>query len=115
MRTAVELVENGNLVLMFPEGTRTADGDLQDARPGVGKIVAETEAEVIPGYVQGTYRAMGKGSSWPKPVKTDVYFGDSLVFDDILEDRVDRDDYESISRTIMDSIRTIKERVDSTS
>lgn len=115
LRTAVELLRNDNLVLMFPEGTRTRDGELQTARPGVGKIVAESGVMVVPGYVRGTYEAMGKGSSCPKPMKTDVYFGDPLTFDDILNSETDREDYEAISESIMDSIRSIKERVESTS
>lgn len=115
LRTAVELLEQDNLVLMFPEGTRSMDGELQDARPGVGKIVAEAEVQVVPAYVKGTYRAMGKGSSFPKPFKTDVFFGDPLTFDDILKRETDRNDYEAISESIMDSIRSIKERVESTS
>jgi 1-acyl-sn-glycerol-3-phosphate acyltransferase len=115
LRTAVELLQNGNLVLMFPEGTRSPDGDLQKARPGVGKIIADAEVPVVPGYVSGTHRAMGKGDSCPKPVKTDVYFGNPLRFDDMLDDEATREDYEAISESIMDSIRSIKERFESPS
>ncbi|MFB6347345.1 MAG: lysophospholipid acyltransferase family protein [bacterium] len=115
LRTAVELLQSGNLVLMFPEGTRSSDGRLQEARPGVGKIVAEAGATVVPGYVSGTHRAMGKGSVFPKPVKTSVTFGDPLKFDDILNTETDRGDYEAISESIMDSIRSIKARVESSS
>jgi 1-acyl-sn-glycerol-3-phosphate acyltransferase len=115
LRTAVTLLEHDNLVLMFPEGTRTTDGKLQEPRPGVGKIVAEAEVPVVPGYVKGSYDAWPKGQPVPKPRSTSVHFGEPIRMPERVKDADGREDYEAISGRIIDEIRNIKNRVDSTS
>jgi len=55
LEEAVRRVKNGRLLVIYPEGTRSVDGALQRAKPGVGKIVAESEASVIPAFIQGTH------------------------------------------------------------
>jgi 1-acyl-sn-glycerol-3-phosphate acyltransferase len=115
LRTAVTLLEHDNLVLMFPEGTRTTDGKLQEPRPGVGKIVAQAEVPVVPGYVKGSYDAWPKGQPVPKPRSTSVHFGEPIRMPERVKDADGREDYEAISGRIIDEIRNIKNRVDSTS
>ncbi len=116
LRTAISLLDNDNLVLMFPEGTRSPDGRIQEARPGVGKIVAESDVPVVPGYVKGSFEAFPKGGRIPKPRKTSVHFGESIEFHPRQEQSTtSREDYESISNDILQAIRTIKKRVESTS
>jgi 1-acyl-sn-glycerol-3-phosphate acyltransferase len=113
LRTAVTLLEHDNLVLMFPEGTRTTDGELQEPRPGVGKIMVEAEVPVVPGYVKGSYEAWSKGQIIPKLRKTSVHFGEPIKMPDRINNADDREDYEAISARIIDEIRNIKNRVDS--
>lgn len=115
LRTAVSLLEKDNLVLMFPEGTRSPDGEIKEARPGVGKIVAEAGAPVVPGYVSGSFQAFPKGGTVPKPCKTSVHFGEPIPFEQFQVGKtLNRDDYESISRKILDSVRSIKQDVELT-
>jgi len=52
--TAKELLARGELVLIFPEGTRTRPGPLGSPRRGVGRLALETGAPVIPVAVIGT-------------------------------------------------------------
>lgn len=115
LKTAVSLLRHNNLVLMFPEGTRSTDGNLQEPRPGVGKIVAESGVPVIPGYVKGSFNAWPKGGQFPKPVKTSVHFGEPVRMDDFVKENMRSDDYKEMSREILDTIKTIKQRVNSTS
>jgi glycerol-3-phosphate dehydrogenase (NAD(P)+) len=54
IRTAKELLASGELVLIFPEGTRTRPGPLASPRRGVGRLALETGAPVIPLAIIGT-------------------------------------------------------------
>jgi 1-acyl-sn-glycerol-3-phosphate acyltransferase len=48
VRALIKLLKSGNRVLVFPEGTRSKDGNLQPARAGVGLLIAKSLAPVVP-------------------------------------------------------------------
>ena len=58
VRAMIKLLKSGNRVLVFPEGTRSKDGNLQPARAGVGLLIAKSLAPVVPIRVFGSYAAL---------------------------------------------------------
>lgn len=48
LKTVIRLVRSGETTIVFPEGARTLDGQLQPAQPGLGLIIAKTLAPVVP-------------------------------------------------------------------
>ncbi|MDR3112262.1 MAG: 1-acyl-sn-glycerol-3-phosphate acyltransferase [Elusimicrobiota bacterium] len=54
MRNAFSLLENGHLLLMFPEGTRSKDGKISKARAGVGMVSCNAQVPVIPAKIENT-------------------------------------------------------------
>ncbi len=54
MEEAVRRLKSGRLLVVYPEGTRSKDGELQAAKPGIGWIVAQSGAAVVPAYIDGT-------------------------------------------------------------
>src|SRR3954464_509984 len=79
VRTALELLERGQAVVIFPEGTRIRSGSLGKPRRGVGGMALESGAPVVPVAVTGTERARS-GGLWVKPVKVSLRFGPALTF-----------------------------------
>ena len=78
--------EKWNLV-MFPEGTRSRDGEIGQVRSGAAVIAAQHGIDVVPIYISGTHEAMPPGQNWPKRVpgrlfsrrhKVEVRFGDPI-------------------------------------
>jgi 1-acyl-sn-glycerol-3-phosphate acyltransferase len=80
MRTALRLLEEGKAVLMFPEGTRSKDGNLQEARAGIGMIVARSKATIVPMRIFGADKAMPRGTSIPRPAKLQIVFGEPFRY-----------------------------------
>jgi 1-acyl-sn-glycerol-3-phosphate acyltransferase len=71
-----ELLANaGNVLIIFPEGTRSKNGELQDFKPGIGALVAGRDVAVLPCYLDGAHRAWPKGSRIPRPRKVRLIIG----------------------------------------
>jgi len=69
------LETEGNILVLFPEGTRSATGELARFRSGVGRIVQGSETPVVPCYLEGAYRALSKGALFPRPHKLRLRIG----------------------------------------
>jgi len=80
LRAAEEYLNNGCVLLLYPEGTRSLDGRLQSGKSGIGTLVRRTSAPVIPVGVKGTFEILPKGKFWPNNKKADITFGEKLVF-----------------------------------
>ncbi len=113
MRTALRLLGEGKAVLMFPEGTRSPDGQLQEARAGIGMIVARSEAKVVPMRIFGSERALPRGKKLPRPVRLIVKFGEPFAyplpadFDQLRGDAL-KAVYQEIGREIMRRIADLE-------
>lgn len=56
MSRALDLLRNGQALLLFPEGSRMRDGELHPARPGVGMLSVNGDVPIVPCYVAGSNR-----------------------------------------------------------
>ncbi|HEY2138783.1 MAG TPA: lysophospholipid acyltransferase family protein [Chthoniobacterales bacterium] len=71
-----ELLANpGNILIIFPEGTRSVSGALQEFKGGIGALVAGRDVPVLPCYLDGAFRAWPKGSRFPRPRKVRLIIG----------------------------------------
>ncbi|HVB76308.1 MAG TPA: lysophospholipid acyltransferase family protein [Candidatus Nitrosotalea sp.] len=78
LHSSSDLLRSGWNLLVFPEGTRSPDGSLQEFRPGVGHLATETKAPVIPMHVSGSHRIMPKGQRLPLPAPARITIGRPL-------------------------------------
>lgn len=82
LRAGLEVLQGGNALLLFPEGSRSPDGSMHPFRSGVGLIAAKSGAPVLPVRVFGLYRAYGRHQRFPRPCKVIVKVGHPLSFAD---------------------------------
>ena len=73
----------GGAIILFPEGTRSHDGQLQSGRAGIGLTVIKSSAPVIPVRVFGTFDAFGRHRRFPRPHRIAVKYGRPLRFESL--------------------------------
>lgn len=103
---AIARLKAGKPVVIFPEGTRTTNGQLQAGKPGIGMLVAEAQCPVIPVYIAGTYQVLPIGATWPRYHAVSVHFGAPLTFPPPTKDQA-REFYQKVSSTVMQEIAAL--------
>ncbi|MBC8206832.1 MAG: (d)CMP kinase [Kiritimatiellaeota bacterium] len=110
MKTAIHLLKDGACVALFPEGTRSEDGEFQKPKPGIGFLVAKGEAPVVPVYVHGSYEAWSKHSGGLKRNPVTVIYGKLITREEIRSLGSGREAYLLIGELIMERIAELKEK-----
>jgi len=77
------LATPGHALILFPEGTRSATGDMAPFKPGIGYLTAGTNVPVVPCHLEGAYRAWPKGAWIPRPFRLTLRIGAPMRFMDV--------------------------------
>jgi 1-acyl-sn-glycerol-3-phosphate acyltransferase len=71
-----ELLANaGTILIIFPEGTRSTTGEINEFKSGVAALVAGRDVAVVPCFIDGAFRAWPKGKRLPRPRKVRLIVG----------------------------------------
>lgn len=81
LRRVKRILSQGEPVLIYPEGTRSRTGELQQFKPGLGLLAWESNVPVIPVYIDGTYQALPAGKRLPSSRQVKVIFGAPITTD----------------------------------
>lgn len=60
IKRVLQALARGKVVIMFPEGTRSPNGELQPAKPGVGLLACKAHVPVVPARIFGSLEAFGR-------------------------------------------------------
>jgi 1-acyl-sn-glycerol-3-phosphate acyltransferase len=85
IRETLRRLEQGFLVGIFPEGTRSSDGRLGAFKPGFAALVRRTQMPIFPVGIAGAHRAMGRGSALLSCERVCVVFGEPFSSEQILK------------------------------
>lgn len=108
MKRILQLLKEGNRVLIFPEGTRSHDGTLQPAEAGVGFIIAKGEVPVVPVRIFGAFECWPRGAKWPSPGTISVVAGPAVDFSSLPEGLTGRDRYQACADRVMEALAAIR-------
>jgi 1-acyl-sn-glycerol-3-phosphate acyltransferase len=81
------LANPGNVLIIFPEGTRSATGRIGQFKPGIGALLAGRDISVLPCYLRGGFKAWPKGKVFPQPRKLQLTIGKPRSFATIVGTR----------------------------
>ncbi len=97
-----ELLKNdGNVLVIFPEGTRTTTGSMGRFRSGIGRLVVGTDLPVIPCHLSGGVEAWPKGTLFPRPRRLRLRLGEPQSFGHL----------DKSSKSVQEICRVLEERV----
>lgn len=105
-------LREGRPVTVYPEGTRTLDGQLHRGKRGVGMLLHQAKVPVIPAYLKGTYQAWPKGQALPKPARVTFHIGERVPLDDLMAAPADKKVQQAVSDRVMDAIAAIRALVE---
>jgi 1-acyl-sn-glycerol-3-phosphate acyltransferase len=71
---------HGNLIL-YPEGTRSPDGQMQTFKRGTGLFAVDLGVPVVPAHIEGAHTILAKGKFMPRPEPVTVHFGEPIMFE----------------------------------
>ena len=108
IKALIRVLEAGNGVLIFPEGSRTMDGDLQPAEPGLGLVIARTLAPVVPMRIFGAREALPRGGGRLRLVPITIVIGEPIFFSAADLAPRGKDLYAGLSARVMKAIAALR-------
>jgi len=110
IRWCLHLLEKGEIVLLFPEGTRGDGVVLKEAESGVGLLAARSGCPVVPVYVHGTDHVLPRGKRIPRIHPVTVYFGRPVRLEAGTFHKASRWAYRRLTEQVMEGIAELKGR-----
>lgn len=74
------VLETGNILILFPEGTRGAEAEPREFKPGVALITAGRDIPIVPCHLSGTHQALPKGAWMPRPRTLRLTIGKPRIY-----------------------------------
>ena len=78
--TGAGVLKRGDLLGIYPEGTRSPDGTLFRGRTGVARMALESKVPVIPVAMINTFEIQPPGTIWPRLRRVGIRFGEPITF-----------------------------------
>jgi cytidylate kinase len=104
LKALIRILRAGETTLVFPEGGRTLDGNLQPAQPGIGLVVAKTLAPVVPMRIFGAHEAWARGSKKIRLHPITIVVGHPIFFTQADIAERGKDVYQRLSERVMNEI-----------
>lgn len=107
LKALIRILRAGQGTVVFPEGQRTPDGELQAAQPGLGLVIAKTLAPVVPMRIFGAYDAWPIHEKLPRPGRITIVVGEPIFFTPGDVGRGGKEVYQRLSQQVMDAIAAL--------
>jgi 1-acyl-sn-glycerol-3-phosphate acyltransferase len=78
LKETLRRLKAGGIVALFPEGTRTTDGELGELKSGIALLASKARVPILPAAIVGTFEAWPRSRSFPVPHPIHVHFGELI-------------------------------------
>lgn len=100
LRSSLDVLKNDKILGIFPEGTRVDGFDENNAKPGIAMIAGRSGAKILPVYISGQYRFMGR---------IELRFGKPKDYFEGYTGKLNTEIYTEVSRQILEDIYSLGE------
>jgi 1-acyl-sn-glycerol-3-phosphate acyltransferase len=107
LKALIRILSAGDCALVFPEGSRTPDGNLHPALPGLGLLIAKTRSPVVPMRIFGAFDAWPIHGKIHLGRKITIVIGEPIYFSDADLETGGKDRYARLSQRVMDAIAAL--------
>lgn len=97
MKECLYVLENGEVLGIFPQGTRKKEIHVEDSKTGIGFFAYKTNTPILPIKIESSYKIFSK---------VDLFVGD-LIYPETDESLTSKENYERISRKVMEDIKEL--------
>lgn len=104
VRTAIELLNSGEAILIFPEGTRGDGKTMHPISRGVGLLAKKTNAQIIPVGLIGTFERLPKGSSKLHRSVITVVYGKPFTYAEVCQDSNEKKNRQTFAKVLAQRI-----------
>jgi long-chain acyl-CoA synthetase len=106
LQASARILRDGKILCLFPEGERSADGQVRPFRKGTGILVRELRIPVLPAHIAGAFEAWPRGRTWPRRHPIRVRFGPIVPSTELLEGDGPRgaDDAETVALRLRERV-----------
>jgi 1-acyl-sn-glycerol-3-phosphate acyltransferase len=108
LKALIRILKAGEGTVVFPEGQRTLDGNLQPAQPGLGFVIAKTLAPVLPMRIFGAHEALPRGGGRLRFHKITLVIGEPIYFTEADLQPRGKETYQRLSDRVMEAIAALK-------
>lgn len=108
IKKVLRILKQGRALILFPEGTRSPDGEFQKPKSGVGMIAAKANVPVVPVRIFDSHLAWGRNRSIQFGVPVSVVFGRPLAPAEFYDPKAGKERYQLASEKIMAAISRLE-------
>jgi len=83
LKETLRRLKQQEMVLIFPEGTRTPDGEIQTLKPGFCVLARKAKVPIVPMAISGAFNVWPKGAKLPRPARVCLTVGQTISVDEI--------------------------------
>ena len=108
LKALIRILKAGNATVVFPEGARTLDGEIQPALPGLGFVIAKTLAPVLPMRIFGAHEALPRDGGKLRFTRITVVIGEPLHFSEADLEPRGKELYQRLSDRVLEAIAALR-------
>lgn len=108
LKALIRILKAGDGTVVFPEGARTLDGNLQPALPGLGFVIAKTLAPVLPMRIFGAHEALPRGGGRLRFHRITLVIGEPIHFTEADLEPRGKETFQRLSDRVMAAIAALE-------